>query len=317
MENEKKLFQLISDLATEIISKQNAGLRGQDLLSQQSKIQMKNLSEYLFKTKLYITNEFTLKILGLISPILNYYKPKMHEIELLDYKPIELGKSLFNILWLMTFVLQIRTRQRLETLYNLNSESASNLQLLTQDIERIVATASKGFKCVQFILSGKSQTISENMITNPGSNGESLVDFLAEYEISLVREEAVKDLYELFYFYNVEPVFWGPKFWVPIHFITEAISKMKNEQHSDLWKAFVLEMGVLLPCVFCQSHWNEIVGEYSNDIKSCEDTELPNLLFKLHNAVRKLMSKPPYAADIFHTDRLQFDGLIRSFKHFT
>jgi Erv1 / Alr family len=309
----KRFTQIITDLALEILSKQNTGNRESELLSAHSKEQAKLLSEAVFVNKLSTSDEFIQKLMGFLSPFLYLYKPLNNEIPIKDYKLVNIGQTLFNFMWLLTFEVQNTVKDRNLILGQVTPFNVSGIKALNTSLEETLTTAARACCCVEFMLNVKGGHVTDSFMKSPGVNGEKITQLLKHYNVPGLSENLHHDLYELFYLQNIDPDIWGSKLWLPLHLITEAMASSNCFTVVEKWRLFLLKLSSVLPCEFCKSHWRNIAKENKIRIKTCPAIELPQLLYELHNKVRRNLGKSDYLEDDFRIDRFQFNTLLKSF----
>lgn len=90
-----------------------------------------------------------------------------------------------------------------------------------------------------------------------------------------------------------EQRYWGPKAWSLLH----TMAYMMDDRYIDHVKVFL--RNVVLPCVVCYGHYQDMVEQMSNVIEEARDRrDIVLIVNDMHNRVNKRLGKPAYPANL-------------------
>lgn len=92
---------------------------------------------------------------------------------------------------------------------------------------------------------------------------------------------------------GIASIVWGPVVWNTLHLIASAFPDRPTEIEKKQYFAFVLNLGPVLPCQVCKSHYKQTLTDLGFCLRHVENQEtFFRFIFDLHNHVNQRLGKP-------------------------
>lgn len=98
---------------------------------------------------------------------------------------------------------------------------------------------------------------------------------------------------------EIDPKLWGSSVWDSLHWIIEGYPSRPSLSHKQKYKAYIENLGLVLPCPQCQTHFRSVLTEVPVDTALNSQVELREWGRVIHNKVNALAGKTQFGKHDF------------------